>query len=402
MDDAVGSAEAAVRPGNDGRPSGVRMAELVASLSLAVDLGLGLPQEHVLRQTLIARRLAAAAGLTEREQAAVYYTSLLAWVGCVSDSHELARWFGDDLRFRADSYKVDMAGLPMMRFVLGHVAGASPLRRLTAIGRLLATGFADMAGSFTAHCQTTGNVAEQLGLGVAALAADAARRLGLPAGEVTLVEHAGLVHDIGAIGVSTGVWDKPGRLSRAEWERVRTHPYLTERVLCRQPRLAQIGAVAGLHHERMDGSGYPRGIVGDAIPMAARLVAAADAYHALGEDRPHRPALPAAERAAALREEVAAGRMDGEAVNAVLRAAGHRVRRRPALPAGLTPREVEVLVLVVRGMSNRDIARQLSVSPRTVSSHLEHVYAKIGVTTRGAASMFAMRHGLVRAAAGVD
>src|SRR5260370_33943984 len=88
-----------------GRPSGVRLAELVAALSLATDLGLGQPQEHVLRQTVIARRLAAAAGLPDEQQAAVFYVSLLAWVGCVSDSHEMAAWFGDDRRFRADSYE---------------------------------------------------------------------------------------------------------------------------------------------------------------------------------------------------------------------------------------------------------------------------------------------------------
>ena len=102
--------------------SEVRLAELVASLSLATDLGLGQPQEHVLRQTVIATRLAAAAGLSQDQQASAFYVSLLAWVGCVADSHELSRWFGDDLQLRADSYLVDKAGLPMLRFLLGHVA----------------------------------------------------------------------------------------------------------------------------------------------------------------------------------------------------------------------------------------------------------------------------------------
>jgi hypothetical protein len=106
----------------------VRLAELVASLSLATDLGLGQPQEHVLRQTVIATRLAAAAGLTEDQQAAAFYVSLVAWVGCVADSHEMAHWFGDDLRIRADSYRVDKTGFPMMRFMLGQPAR----RRCTA------------------------------------------------------------------------------------------------------------------------------------------------------------------------------------------------------------------------------------------------------------------------------
>ena len=121
------------------QPSGVRLAELVAALSLATDLGLGQPQEHVLRQTVIARRLAAAAGLPGDRQAAVFYVSLLAWVGCVSDSHELASWFGDDQRLRADSYELDKRGLPQLRFMLSHVGeGLGPVRRLTMIGQFLA------------------------------------------------------------------------------------------------------------------------------------------------------------------------------------------------------------------------------------------------------------------------
>jgi len=236
--------------------------------------------------------------------------------------------------------------------------------------------------------------------GVAALAAGAAGRLGLPAGEVTRVERAALVHDLGAIGVSAGIWDKPAPLSAADRERVRTHPYLTERILARPARLAEIGALAGLHHERIDGSGYPRGVHGDGLSLSARVVATADAYHAMCEGRPHRAARGAAEAAAALRDEAVAGRLDGEAVNAVLAAAGHRVRHRPALPCDLTPREAEILALLARGLSNKEMAQRLSVSARTVSSHVEHAYAKIGVSTRGAAAMFAMRHGLVDSRAG--
>jgi len=511
------------------RLSGVRLAELVAALSLATDLGLGQPQEHVLRQTVIARRLAAAAGLPQDQQSAVFYVSLLAWVGCVSDSHELAAWFGDDQRLRADSYGVDKSGTSMLRFVLGHVGeGSGAARRLTMIGRFLATAPGRSTRSMLGHCQTTADIAGRLGLsgrvgaalrqaferwdgkgvpglaageqidpvmrvvqiaddaevfhrlygpgaaseilrsrrasefdpdlvdlfgrqaadlldgldkveaweavitgdedlgpelseaeltnvlrvfadyadlkspsflghstGVATLAAGAARRLGLPPDEVTLVERAALVHDIGVIGVSAGIWGKSGQLSAADQERVRMHPYLTERTLARPPRLAEIGAVAGLHHERIDGSGYPRGLGGDGLSLAARLVAAADAYHGWREDRPHRPAVSPDAAAGALRAEAAAGRIDGAAANAVLAAAGHRVRHRPTLPCGLTPREAEILVLLARGLPNKEIAARLSVSVRTVRSHVEHVYAKIGVSARGAAAMFAMRHGLV-------
>jgi DNA-binding CsgD family transcriptional regulator len=179
---------------------------------------------------------------------------------------------------------------------------------------------------------------------------------------------------------------------------VRIHPYLTEWTLARSARLTEIGAVAALHHERADGSGYPRGIRGDAL-LAARLLAAADVCHVLGERRPHRDGVDAAGAAEVLRTEVRAGRLDGEAANAVLAAAGHRVRRRPSLPCGLTRREAEILVMVARGSSNKQVASALSISVRTVSSHIEHIYTKIGVSTRGAAAMFAMRHHLVDAGA---
>jgi DNA-binding CsgD family transcriptional regulator len=187
-------------------------------------------------------------------------------------------------------------------------------------------------------------------------------------------------------------------LTIAERERVRTVPYLTERVLCRQPRLCEIGVVAAAGYERMDGSGYPRGLTGAAIPAPARLLAAATVFQALGEDRAHRAALPQAKRAAALHAEVTAGRLDAAAVTAVLTASGCRPGRRPRLVAGLTGRELEVLELLVRGSSNRQIAQHLSITPRTVGTHVEHIYTKIGVSTRGAAAMFAMRHGLVNPA----
>jgi HD-GYP domain-containing protein (c-di-GMP phosphodiesterase class II) len=231
--------------------------------------------------------------------------------------------------------------------------------------------------------------------GVATLARAAGAQLRLPEPDLLLLYRAGLVHDLGVTGVSSLVWDQPRGLSGSERERVRTHPYLTERVLARPGALAQIGALAALHHERLDGSGYPRGLRAESLSKPARVLAAADVMQALGEDRPHRPAHDPAQRPAVLRAEVAAGRLDGEAVNAVLAASGHRVRRKAELPAGLTAREVEVLVMVASGLPNKQVAQQLNVSARTVGSHLEHAYAKIGVSTRGAAAMYVMRHGLV-------
>lgn len=148
--------------------------------------------------------------------------------------------------------------------------------------------------------------------------------------------------------------------------------------------------------ERMDGSGYPRGLSGSTIPVAVRILAAADVYRAARAERPHRTALGRSETETLLRDEVAAGRLDADAVRAVLASAGHVVGRRTSGVAGLTAREVEVLALLVRGLSNRQIADRLTISPRTAGTHVEHIYTKIGVSTRGAAAMFAMEHGLER------
>jgi DNA-binding NarL/FixJ family response regulator len=113
------------------------------------------------------------------------------------------------------------------------------------------------------------------------------------------------------------------------------------------------------------------------------------------ELRPHRRAHSPDEAAAQLRAEVVAGRLDGDAVDAVLRAAGHRVRRRRAWPAGLTAREVEVLRLVACGLSPREIAGALVISRKTAANHVEHIYAKIGASNRARAALFAMQHGLM-------
>jgi hypothetical protein len=146
-------------------PSGVRLAELVAALSLATDLGLGQPQEHILRQTVIATRLSAVADLSVEEQAAVYYASLLAWVGCVADSHEMARWFGDDTHIRAASYEVNRAGVPMLRFLLSNLAAeGSSWRRMTMTAGFMTSGMREVMDSLAGHCQTTSQIAERIGL----------------------------------------------------------------------------------------------------------------------------------------------------------------------------------------------------------------------------------------------
>jgi HD-GYP domain-containing protein (c-di-GMP phosphodiesterase class II) len=509
--------------------SGLRLAELIGSLSLAVDLGLGQPTEHVLRSSLIGLRLAERLGMSEDERAAVYYAALIAWVGCHADSHEQARWFGDDIALRRDIHEVDMAGLAAAGFLLRHLgAGQPPVQRARLAAAFMASGRRWMALMQPTHCLVAGELAERLGLGAAArdplyeaferwdgkgtprrlkgdqislaariihlasiaevyhqadgveaaigvarqrrgtqfdpalvdrfcadatdilshldaatswndvidaepalrpvlssaeldaafeavadfadlkspytaghsravaeLVSVAGESYGLPAGDIVLLRRAGLVHSLGRLGVSNAIWDKKGTLNPAELERVRLHPYLAERVLAGTPGLAGLGTLAGQQCERLDGSGYPRGLTGLALDPAARLLASATVYRALREPRPHRPERDAKQAETELRAEVRAGRLDGDAVNSVLRAAGHRVRRRRAWPVGLTPREIDVLRLLVLGLTTAQIGERLVVSPKTVANHIAHIYMKTGVNSRAGASLFAMRHGLV-------
>ena len=231
--------------------------------------------------------------------------------------------------------------------------------------------------------------------GVANLAAEAARLAGLPEGEQTTIRRAGLLHDLGRLGVSNAIWDKPGPLTDIERERAHLHPYLTDKMLARIPALSASREIAARHHERLDGSGYPRGLTAASLTMADRILAASDVYHAMTEPRPHRPALDPDAAAKALRDEVRSGRLDGDAANAVLRASGHRAPTRREGPGGLTVREGEVLVLLARGLANKEIARKLGITPKTVSNHLEHVYTKLDVGSRAAATLYATQHGLV-------
>jgi DNA-binding CsgD family transcriptional regulator len=235
--------------------------------------------------------------------------------------------------------------------------------------------------------------------GVAEFAEAAAWRLGLSADSVTLVRRAALAHDLGRIGVSNAIWEKAGPLGFGEWERVRLHPHFTERAFAQSAALGPIGILAGSHHERLDGSGYHRGTRGQELDQAARILAAADCYGAMREDRPYRPALSAEASEAELQRESDAGRLDREAVDAVLAAAGHHVRQRPReLPAQLTERELEVLLVLVRGRSNQEIADDLGISAKTVGHHVQHVYQKAGVRSRAAATLWAFEHDLVRSA----
>jgi HD-GYP domain-containing protein (c-di-GMP phosphodiesterase class II) len=509
----------------------VRLAEVVAALSLGIDLGFSQPMEHVLRQCLIALRLAEMAGLDEDERSVVYYTALLVNVGCHSDAHEQAKWFGDDLALKAGKYDHELgslrAALAAMRLV---GSGNPPLHRFRLGLEFAFSGHRELDGMIGRHAALARRLAEQLGLptavqegvgtayeqwdgkgwpgelsgedvplparlaqlsefvevahriggteaavalagarsgsqfdpalaaalcdhagtvlddldsahtweavisaepalavtvtgeqidavltavadfidlkspytmgharAVAALARSTGARLGLDGGEIQTLGRAGLVHDVGRLGVSNAIWDKRGPLGPGEWERVRMHPYLTERMLHQSAALAPLGAIAVEHRERLDGSGYPRGLAGGAISRSARILGAVDAYQAMCEPRPHRPALAPEDAARQLRAEVRAGRLDGEVVDAVLGAAGHRVPARRDGPAGLTAREVDVLRLLALGLSSKEIATRLVISPKTARNHIEHIYTKLGVSSRVEAGLFAMHHGLLPA-----
>ncbi len=199
---------------------------------------------------------------------------------------------------------------------------------------------------------------------------------------------------MGRVGISSRIWNLTRPWTAAEEDQARLHAYHTERVLARTPELAQVAELAAAHHERCDGSGYHRGLRGDRLTIGARVLAAADTYRTLVEDRPHRPGLPAARAWQRLEADVRAGLLDADAVAAVLAAADGSARRRPSGAAGLTARQLEVLRLVAHGLSNREIARRLGVSPRTVDRHVSDVYQRIGVSSRAAAAMFTIEHGL--------
>ena len=510
--------------------SGVRLAELMASLSMATDLAMGQPVEYALSSSVLAVHLGAEAGLSEAELRNVYYQGLLRFIGCNAQTDTMAAVVGDEIGLRSEVAKIDAGNLAQvmrlsLRFIREANPGASGLELLRAIAR----GLIELGGleteMFPGHCEVAQRLGERLGFApdfvrglgqlyarwdgtgvprlkgeaiepavrlvilaqdmvtfhrlggidaalavarqrrakqydpalvdlflrrgaallsgpaseprwqsvlalepgeqrrlsnaefdhaclaladfadikspwtlahskrVSQFAADAAAAVGLDA---VLLRRAGLLHDVGRVGISAGIWGKPGALSESQWEKVRLHAYHTERVLSRSPALATLGRLASSAHERMDGSGYFRASTGTAIDRPARILAAADVYAALTEARPHRPAHAPEAAVLQIRAEVAAGALDREAADAVLAAAGHApVEQRIARPAGLSGREAEVLGLLSRGNSNKAIARHIGVSPKTVDNQVQSIYAKAGVRTRAGATLFAMEHGLL-------
>jgi len=509
--------------------SGVRLSEVLLALSIATDLGLGQPAEHLLRATRIGLRIGERLGLEQPELATLYDVSLLTYVGCPIYGNEAAALFGDDIDFRAGAIEVDLAGLTALAFMLRRAgSGTSLANRARQAGRILASGGRPVVEQMANHCSAAGELADRLGLdpqvrtgieqsyarwdgqgvptgvgghelslaariahvaeacevfertagveaarelvrarrgghfdpeiaavveadpdglfvgigddpddavleaepvtrselsedsldgvleaigdfcdlrcpyfagharGTAELVTGALRQLGRPDGEIRLARRAAFVHDLGRFGVPGSVLDKAGPLTGRELERVRMHSYYVERIFARPEPLRRIGLLAATHHERMDGSGYHRGTSGALLSVPARVLAAADVYHALTQHRPHRSARSPSEAAATVRDEVRDGRLEGTAVEAVLAAAGQvAARPRPGRGPDLTVREAEVLALLVQGLPNKAIAKQLGITPKTAGNHVEHLYTKLGVTNRAAATMRALQDGLV-------
>jgi HD-GYP domain-containing protein (c-di-GMP phosphodiesterase class II) len=505
----------------------VRAAEIIASLCLATDLGMGFPFEHGLESTLVAMRLAERLGIDPTTASQTYYACLLTYSGCTADAdiatdtfrgslveHFQPVMFGSQresmaglLRALPDPERAapvrviqtarrlpkaartgkphltalcqvaqmlsERLGLPrsvqeLFALLTERWDGKSQLRRAkgeeiplalrivhvardAAFQRVLGgVDFAtrivrervgrafdpDVAGAFlkepgamleidagtpvwedaldcepfprlTLHGEAIERALAAMGdfgdlmspylvghsAGVSELATAAAERCNLDEADVVNVRRAALVHDLGRVAVSPRIWLKPAPLTADEWEQVRLHPYYTERILAPSPFLSELAPTASAHHERLDGSGYHRGSTAAALSPRSRLLAAADAYHAMTERRPHREALSADDAADALADEARAGRLDAQMTAAVIEAAGQRPPRLPR-PAGLTEREVEVVALLARGLQTKQIARALGISTKTADHHLQNAYGKIGVSTRAAAALFAMEHGL--------
>jgi DNA-binding NarL/FixJ family response regulator len=174
---------------------------------------------------------------------------------------------------------------------------------------------------------------------------------------------------------------------------------LTEQMLRRSPVFASLNPFAASHHERADGSGYHKGLRTGGIRRGAQILAAVDVYVGLTTDRADREASSETAAAVELHGLASEGALDERAVEAVLAAAGHGeppAKRRRQHPAGLSDREVEVLHLAARGLTTKAIGEELYISPKTADHHIQHVYTKIGVSTRAAAALWAMEHELVR------
>jgi HD-GYP domain-containing protein (c-di-GMP phosphodiesterase class II) len=229
---------------------------------------------------------------------------------------------------------------------------------------------------------------------VAGMAEACAQNLGLSQAEVWTVRQSAQLHDLGRAGIPVALWDTPKPPRQADIERMRSHASLTELVLARSQTLGPLGAIAGMHHERLNGSGY-RSMQGASLPVAARILAVADAYQTWLEPRPHRAAMTPVAAATKLEQQAGRVLLDAAVVQAALGATGRAADKKPQMPAGLSERELDVLRLVIQGQSNRQMAEALFLSPKTVGHHIESIYAKLGVSTRVGATLVALKRGLL-------
>jgi HD-GYP domain-containing protein (c-di-GMP phosphodiesterase class II) len=234
---------------------------------------------------------------------------------------------------------------------------------------------------------------------VAELAEVAGRQIGLPDADLRLLRWSGCLHDIGELVVPVSTWMRAGPLSVRERDAAQLHPYYGERAVASFGREGEpMGRLVLRHHERLDGSGYHRKVSGADLSPSARILAAAEAFQTAREERPHRKAMSAEAAAAQLRAAVRDGCICPDAGEAVLAAAGQPSRRAAPRPlAGLTPREIEVLRLIAAGLTAKETARKLDISPKTTDHHIQSIYGKIGVTTRAAAALYAVKRGVLRA-----
>ncbi len=228
--------------------------------------------------------------------------------------------------------------------------------------------------------------------GVAELAARAGAAADLDKNQCEELLIAGYLHDLGRVGVPAGIWDKPGELTLSEWAKVEQHTFLTDSILKMSPALARYAKLASSNHERADGSGYHRQVENPDLQCA--IVAAADCYHAMLEDRPHRNALVPEKASEELLAMAESGRLNRMAVRAVLDAVSGRRASNKSLPAELTKREAEVICLMAQGLSNKEVADKLFISAKTVEHHVGHIYDKIGTRNRPGAAIFAVEYGL--------
>jgi len=234
----------------------------------------------------------------------------------------------------------------------------------------------------------------------AQLVADAARVLGFTEDAIATLRRAALVHDFGTTAVPNSIWDKRGSLTRAEFDRVELHPMLTEQMLRRSPALATLNPIASAHHEKSDGSGYHKRVRADAVDPAAAVLAATEVYVGMTTERADRPAFSAEDAATELSRLASNNVLEPRAIRAVLVAAGHGEPAAPSVrraknPGGLSRREVDVLRLAARGLTTREIGERLYITTKTADHHIQHVYVKIGVSTRAAAALWAIQNSVV-------